>query len=250
MKSFAILCAALALAPAVVAGSRHHDSYSETREITLPFLGSLEVENAVGAITVKGWDELYIAVRAEVVGNEDEEYESRVTASLVRIETPSNRIVVTGPRGRSWSANLEISVPRQSGLDLQTQVGAVAIFGITGKIRFMTHVGAVTLAGLAGDVAGETNVGAIAITLAGDRWDGEGLTVRTRTGAVRIAAPAAYSADFDLRTGLGALRCAFPESRGQVTGFLSKKLIFTAGTGGPPIKASTGVGEVELQFAK
>jgi hypothetical protein len=245
MKLLAIVCAALVVAPAAVAAPRH--SYSEIREFTLPFLGSLDVDTGgVGSISVQGGDRLDVAVRAEIVGSEGDDFEDRFTVSLVRIDTPSNQIRVSGPRGRSWSVNLAILVPRESGLELRTGVGAIGIADTTGIIRFATGVGAITLSNLGGDVEGEAGVGAIGVTLAGERWDGKGLHVRTRTGAIRIAAPESYSADFDLRTGLGALRGNFPGARGQISGFLAKKLVFTAGSGGPPIRASTGIGEVEL----
>src|ERR1035437_6917196 len=193
MKSFAIVCAALLVAlPAATAQTpllcdhQNQNSYCEIREITLPFSGSVDANTGgVGAITVQGWDNAWVFVRAHVTTSAEDEFQARLLSPSVEIDTSSNRIWASGPYGHSWAVSFEVFLPRASGLELNTRVGAIAISDVTGTIHFNVAVGAATLSGLAGEVAGKTGVGAIAIALAGDRWEGKGIDIETGTGAIR-----------------------------------------------------------------
>jgi hypothetical protein len=201
----------------------------------------------VGAITVKGWDNAWVSVRAHVTTSAEDEYQARLISPSVEIDTSSNHIWASGPSGKSWAVSYEVNVPRGTGLQLKTRVGAIAISDVTGTIHFNTEVGAVTLSGLAGEVNGKTGVGAIAIVLAGDRWDGWGIDVTTGTGAIRISAAATYSARFDLRVALGAIITNFPGAHPTASGLLGRTLVLHAGEGGSRIRAATSIGEIDLK---
>lgn len=255
MKSFAIVCAALLVAlPAATAQTpllcdhQNQNSYCEIREITLPFSGSIDANTGgVGAITVQGWDNAWVFVRAHVTTSAEDEFQARLLSPSVEIDTSSNRIWASGPYGHSWAVSFEVFLPRASGLELNTRVGAIAISDVTGTIHFNIGVGAATLLGLAGEVAGKTGVGAIAIALAGDRWEGKGIDIETGTGAIRISAASNYSAQFDLRSTLGGIVANFPGAHPTSTGLLGRKLVFQAGAGGSEIRAVTSVGEINLK---
>jgi hypothetical protein len=258
MKRFAILCAAVLVAlPAVKAQAplscdhQNRNSYCEIREIALSSTGSPAVSldintGGVGAISVQGWDNPWVFVRAAVNTSADDSWQARQIAQSVAIDTSSNRIWASGPFGKSWAVAYQVFVPHASALELNTRVGAVTISDVTGTIHFTVGVGAVALSGLAGEIEGKTGVGAIALTLSGDHWDGKGIHVETGTGAIRIHASADYSAAFDLRTVLGAIVTDFPGARPTAAGFLGRRLAFDAGAGGALIYAATSVGEVDL----
>jgi hypothetical protein len=254
MKSFAIWSAALLIhlaaanaQPSLSCDHRNQNSSCEIREVTLPFSGSISADTGgVGAITVKGWENAYVFVRAQVTTSAEDECEARLIAPAVEIDTSSNHIWASGPSGKSWAVSYEVSVPRESGVELKTRVGAVTIRDVAGTIHFKAAVGSITLTRLAGEVDGETAVGAITIGLAGDRWDGKGINVRTGTGAIRISAPSNYSASFALGTGLGTIVADFPGANVRSMGLLGRQLAFEVGAGGPAIQATTAIGEIDL----
>jgi hypothetical protein len=258
MKSFTILCAALLVGlPAASAQTpllcehQNEDSHCEIREINLPFSGAVDIKTGgVGAIAVRAWDNAYVLARVHVNASAGDEWQARAIAAAVHIDTTSDRIWASGPVGKSWAVSYEVFVPRECGLRLHTKVGAISIVNVAGTIDLETSVGALSLSGLAGEVAAKTGVGAISVVLAGDRWIGKGLIASTGTGAIKITAPANYSARFDLRTALGGVSTDFPGARAQSTGFLGRKLAFHAGAGGARIQASTSIGQIELTVAR
>jgi hypothetical protein len=217
-----------------------HDQYTETREYNLIPTAPLDVQTGVGAIDVHGWDNAYVYLRAKITADD------AATAAAVRIDTAENRIHSSGPSHSSWGVAYDLYVPCHSDLLLKTGVGAVAITGITGNIEARTGVGSMTLSNLAGNVDGKTGVGAIAIALSGPAWDGKGLTATAGTGAIQITAPRSYSADFDLRTGMGGTETNFPGAQVVKHGFFERTLTFKANGGGAPIQATTGIGQMEL----
>jgi hypothetical protein len=255
MKTLLILCTALFLGLSAAAAQtpcEHHNpnSYCESRDLTLPFSGALEVDTGgIGAITVQGWDNDYVSVHVQIDANADTESQARIVASLVQIQVATGQIWASGPAGTSWIVTFEIFLPRGSALRLNTRVGALSIAGVSGAISARTSVGAIALSGVAGDVQARTSVGAISIVLTGARWDGKGLTATTSTGAIHIVAPAAYAAHFDLRTDVGNIVTTFP-ARVLRASFVGKKLVFDASGGGAPIQASTSVGQIELIAAR
>lgn len=250
MKSLWTLSAALLLGlsaataqTAFLCDHQGANSYSETREINLPFSGAVDVSTSVGAISVQGWDNAYVLVRAHIGASADDEYQARLIAGQVQIDVSSDRIQASGPVGKSWGVGFEVFVPREAGVRANTHVGAVSVADVTGKIFAQTSVGALTLTRLGGDVEAKTGVGAISVALSGAQWEGKGLTAATGTGAIRITAAPEYIASFDLRTNLGKIASNFPEARVMPTSFLGRKLVFGSGA---PIQATTSIGQIEL----
>jgi hypothetical protein len=255
MKTYSILICAALFAGASAANAqsglpcehRSRHSWCEIREFTLPFSGIVDADTGgVGAISVKAWDNAHVLLRARIGASAEDEWMARAAVAAVRIDTTAELIRAAGPSCGSWSVGYDLFVPRETSLQLRTRVGAISVGGVSGRIRVETSVGAIALSGLAGDVQAETRVGAIAIALDGERWDGKGLSAVTGTGAVLIAAPAAYSARFDLRTALGGLSTNIPGARAEATSFLGRKLLFDAGAGGAAIEAATSVGQIDL----
>lgn len=232
---------------ATLAGAQTTDrypGYRETREIRTFFMGSLDVDaSPVGAITVRGWDDAGVLIRAEI------EADSAVTAAQVAVTELAGAVRATGPvernNSREWSVGYEIFLPRAAALTLKTNVGAIIIDGIAGKIRCVATVGALQLISLAGDVECTTSVGAISIALAGDHWDGVGLDARTNVGAIDLSVPAKYSAHLELSTGLGSVvsNVPLPVAKSGMARSISADL----GAGGATVSAATKVGAVTVK---
>ncbi|MBZ5728050.1 MAG: hypothetical protein LAP87_24060 [Acidobacteriia bacterium] len=239
MKIAFPLLAVLGLAP-IAWG---FDNYKETREIRAAFTGSMDVDaSPVGAITVRAWDQPEVLIRAEI------EADSSAIASQVAVTESAGVVRATGPvegnGTRHWAVGYEISLPPAANLVLKANVGAIAVVGITGKIRCGTSVGALLLASLAGDVQCATTVGAISIALAGDHWDGAGLNVRTEVGAIDLTLPPKYSAHLDLSTGLGAMVTNLPLP--VMKAGMGRSVSADLGAGGATVTAATRVGAVTV----
>jgi hypothetical protein len=237
---------ALLLALARLASAQMIDGrvvYRETREIRTTFVGSLDVDaSPVGGITVQGWDDPGVLIRAEVDAS------SLMVAAQVAITESAGVVRATGPgdnKNREWSVSYQIFLPRTADLTLTTNVGAIAIDGVTGKIRCGASVGALQLTSLAGDVGCATSVGAISIALAGDHWDGAKLDARTNVGAIELRVPANYSAHLELSTGLGSVASDVPLP--VVKNGLARTVSADLGAGGATVAAATKVGAIVVK---
>lgn len=229
-------------------GDRDHDRVCEVRETTLSADRELiRVDGrANGGIKVRGWERNEILVRAKVQARAESESEARSLLDEVRIELGST-IRADGPRTyrhESWSVSYELFVPHSSNLDLETVNGGITIEDIGGDIDFRATNGGIKLGGLSGDVSGSTTNGGLRIELTGDRWQGEGLDVRTTNGGVRISIPDSYSARLESGTVNGSLRIDFPIT---VQGRIDRRIQAELGSGGQRIRAMTTNGSVTIQ---
>jgi DUF4097 and DUF4098 domain-containing protein YvlB len=221
--------------------------HCETREETFAGSGLLDVDaSRNGGIQVRGWDRTDIRMTAEVTAYAESDARARELARAVRIETGGS-IRAEGPatgRNESWSVSYEIDVPREARLSLTTRNGGIRIQDFRGSATFRATNGGVSLTDVAGDIRGETTNGGVDIRLSGDRWEGAGLDVQTRNGAVRMQLPERYSAELETGTVNGRVRVDFPI---MVTGSLDRNLRTTLGSGGARIRAVTRNGGIRLE---
>jgi hypothetical protein len=232
-------------------GSRDNDDYfnhCEVRESTMG-AGALHVDAGQnGGIHVEAWDRNEVRVRAIVQGNARSDARAREIAGQVQIQSGGGRVYATGPdleRREWWSVSYRINVPRKNDLDLNATNGGITINGVHGNLRFDTTNGGVRLNEVGGFVRGETRNGGLNITLAGSRWDGDGLDVETSNGGVNLAIPDGYNAELETRTVNGGLSIDFPVT---VQGELSSRrgITTTLGSGGPPVRVRTTNGGVRI----
>ena len=223
-------------------------SHCEIREQTLSAGGTINVDGGQnGGVSVKGWDRGDILVRARIQTQARSESEARDLATQIRIETGGARIQAQGPSSyddRHWSVSYEVFVPRQSDLSLKSHNGGISISDVRGRIEFTAHNGGVSLNRLGGNVRGETTNGGLSVNLDGDRWNGEGLDVRTVNGGVNLVMPENYSAHLETGTVHGGLNLGFPVT---VQGRLSKELSIDLGSGGAPVRVMTTNGGVTIR---
>ena len=231
--------------------SRDNDDYfnhCEVRESTMG-AGPLHVDAGQnGGIHVEAWDRNEVRVRAIVQGNARSEARAREIAGQVQIQSGGGRVYATGPdleRREWWSVSYRINVPSKNDLDLNATNGGITINGVHGNLRFDTTNGGVRLNEVGGFVRGETRNGGLNITLAGSRWDGDGLDVETSNGGVNLAIPDGYNAELETRTVNGGLSIDFPVT---VQGELSSRrgITTTLGSGGPPVRVRTTNGGVRI----
>lgn len=225
-------------------GNRGH--YCEVREQTLPARSSISVDaGRNGGVRVQAWDRKQILVRAKVQAWGRTDADARALADEIRIGT-EGVIEADGPQAghrSGWSVSYEISVPRETDLDLEAHNGGIGIEGVRGKLRFETVNGGVHLASVGGDVQGETRNGGLHVELSGNAWDGQGLDVETTNGGVDLAVPDAYSAHLVTGTVNGRMQIDFPVT---VRGVINHRIETDLGKGGATIHVTTRNGGVRV----
>ncbi len=233
----------------------YRDGYHvcDVREINLGPSSRLEVEpGRNGGITVKGWAQNNILVRARTEAWAESDAEARTIAAQINVDTAGGRIRASGPEWnqnfsdrRSWSVSLEVFTPWNTDLKLESHNGGITVSDVRGRIDLESHNGGVRLTRVAGDITGMTHNGAIQVELAGNAWDGRQLELSTYNGGVTLSVPSSYSANIEAQTDRGRLESDFPVA---VSGRIDRRnLSFNLGSGGPPIKVSTHNGGIRLK---
>ncbi len=223
--------------------------HCEIREQTLPANGGVvSIDGRQnGGVTVKGWDQNQMLVRARVQTGAVSAGEAEELSKQVRIETGGAKIFASGPDNRNdahWDVSYEVFVPRRSDLSLDTHNGGIAISDVNGRIEFTALNGGVVLKRVGGTVRGSTTNGGLVVELAGDHWDGETLDVRTTNGGIVMSLPENYSAHLETGTVNGGLSIDFPvTAQGRIT----KELAINLGSGGATLKAMTTNGGVRIR---
>lgn len=223
-------------------------THCEIKEQTLPAAGLISVDGRQnGGVSVKGWDRNEILVRAKIQTTAPSQAEADAIAGQISIQTAGAKIFATGPengRGHSWSVSYEIFVPRRSDLSLVSHNGGIAIADVQGRMDFSAVNGGVSLKRVGGTVRGGTTNGGLSIELAGDRWDGEELDVKTTNGGISMSMPENYSAHLETGTVNGHLSIDFPVT---VQGRISREIAVNLGGGGPTVRAMTTNGGVRIR---
>ena len=221
----------------------------EIREQTLAPSGStIAIDGRQnGGVSVKGWDQNQVLVRARVQTGAPTAAEAAALGQQIRIETSGAKIFASGPERRKdyhWDVSYEVFVPRRADLSLETHNGGIAIADVNGKIDFSAVNGGVVLKRVGGAVRGSTTNGGLVIELSGDRWDGETLDVSTTNGGVIMSVPENYSARVETGTVNGGVNTEFPVT---VQGRITKEIALNLGSGGATVKARTTNGGVHLK---
>ena len=223
----------------------------EIREQTLALSGgTIAVDGKPnGGVSVKGWDQNQVLVRARVQTAAPTLAEAQSLGQQIRVETSGAKIFASGPENRrdyNWNVSYEVFVPRRADLSLETTNGGIAIADVNGRIDFNAMNGGVVLKRVGGTVRGSTMNGGLVVELAGERWDGDSLDVSTTNGGVILSVPENYSANLQTGTVNGSVSVDFPIT---VQGRINKQIAVNLGSGGPMVKAMTTNGGVHLKRA-
>ena len=232
-------------------GNDRLQSHCEIKEQTLPAGGIITVDGKQnGGISIKGWERNEVLVRSRIQTQAPTQAEADQLAREVRVETAGLSIHAEGPQTRDdyqWYVSYEIFVPRRSDLSLQAHNGGISISDVSGRIDFKTLNGGVTLRRVGGAVRGSTTNGGVHVELAGVRWDGEELNVKTTNGGVNIAMPNNYSAHLETSTVNGNVSSDFPMNVPLTErGRMPKDISVDFGSGGAPIRVTTTNGGVRV----
>ena len=221
----------------------------EVREQTLaPSGGAITIDGRQnGGISVKGWDQGQILIRARVQAAAPSASEAEALAKQIQIETSGAKIFASGPDNRRdyhWDVSYEVFVPRRSDLSLEAHNGGIAIAEVSGRIDFRVTNGGVVLKRVGGNVKGGATNGGLVVELSGDHWEGDSLDVSTTNGGIVMSIPENYSAHLETGTVNGNLSIDFPVT---VQGRISKELAVNLGSGGATVRAMTTNGGVKIR---
>ncbi len=223
-------------------------SHCEITEQTIPAGGIINVDAGKnGGVAVKGSNRTDVLVRARIQTAALTTGEAEQLAKQIRIDTAGGRISGQGPDQQDnnhWSVSFEVLVPNRTDLSLAAHNGGISISDVTGKIDFKCLNGGVNLNRVGGNVHGSTTNGGLNVILAGDRWDGEELDVKTTNGGVNMSVPENYSAHLETGTVNGNVSVDFPVT---VQGRITKEISLNLGGGGATVRAMTTNGGVRLQ---
>jgi DUF4097 and DUF4098 domain-containing protein YvlB len=223
----------------------------EIREQTLALSGgTIAIDGKPnGGVSVKGWDQNQVLVRARVQAAAPTAGEAEALGRQIRVETSGAKIFASGPESKrdyQWNVSYEVFVPRRADVSVETTNGGIAIAEVTGRIDFTAMNGGVVLKRVGGTVRGSTMNGGLVIELAGDRWDGDSLDVSTTNGGVILSVPENYSANLQTGTVNGSVSVDFPIT---LQGRINKQIAVNLGSGGAMVKAMTTNGGVHLKRA-
>ena len=227
-------------------------SFCVVREQTIPAAGgTLTVDGRQnGGVAVKGWDRAEILVKSKVQTWADTDSEAQSLANEIQIQTAGNQIRAEGPandgsKHQGWAVSFELFVPFNSDLSLKAHNGGISVSQVRGRIDFETVNGGVALNQLAGTVHGQTVNGGVAIELSGDRWDGEGIDVKTTNGGVNLVVPQNYSARLEASTVHGGFKVDVPVAASS--GKIERNLSVDLGSGGSLVRVATTNGGVTVR---
>jgi hypothetical protein len=209
--------------------------------------GRLAVDGARnGGVAVQGGAGAEAVVHARITTRARDAAAAAALARQLRIVARDDTVYAAGPdeaRGRRWYVSYLVEVPRRLDLAVTTHNGGVSVRDVSGRLDLSTHNGGMSLSDLGGDVHARTHNGSLRVALGGTRWDGGGLDAATRNGSVRLEIPDGYAARLETGTENGRFRTAIPIT---VQGRLDRRLSTDLNGGGPPVRATTRNGSVEI----
>jgi DUF4097 and DUF4098 domain-containing protein YvlB len=171
--------AALALLLAVPASA----DFELQRELALEPGGRFEIDADAGSLTVRGFEGSGVSVR---ITSAESEEEIAARYDIDFLEEAGRAAVRVKHRGRSWFGthrdrlHLEIRVPVETDLDLETSGGGIEVRGIVGRVDLETSGGRVEIEDITGEVDAHTSGGGMeAIDIEGD--------ARLRTSGGRVS---------------------------------------------------------------
>jgi len=249
-----LLCSLIAIAGCCInIGCWPRAKYEKTEQLSAPLAAgqTLDVQTNVGSITVTGADVSTCDVTATITAKAGTTEKARKLAEETRIKLePAGdklKVKVEKPPMADKDAicvSFDITVPKQTALDLKTNVGELNVENTTGSIEAATNVGTVTCREIAGRIHLTTNVGEVKAVYAKDAPAACNASLSTSVGEIDFAGPDNLSAEFHVSANIGSIETRLPLT---VTGKIHKSLDGTIGAGEGKIVLRTNVGSIKIR---
>ena len=229
--------------------------FERTEQLSAPIAAgaTLTAETQVGSITVLGSDTTECSVTATITAKAPTQEEAEKLAHKVKIklEPEGNdlRLHVEKPekkRRRSIKVSFDITIPVETSLQLESNVGQIEVSNIAGAIRATTNVGEINCTEAASDVDLETNVGEVIVAYSDTAESTFDARLETNVGDISFAGPPELSAKVNASTNIGPIETRLPLT---VTGKIEKSVHGTIGKGEAKatVRLRTNVGSIEIE---
>jgi beta-lactamase regulating signal transducer with metallopeptidase domain len=233
----------------------HDIKFETTKEVSAPFARgtTLVADTKIGNITVTGSNEAQCKVIATIRVKDEtgttEQAEQLANMVKVTLEKKNDNLVVVidSPEGRNEkeiSVDLGITVEKNAGLQLRTEVGQISISNIAGAIECRTNVGRVDCDDTTSSVDIKTKVGDVKLSYADDAPAACNAQIETNVGKVFFKGPARMSAAITAEAKLGSIQTDLP-LKVQVE-MMSQKAEGTIGDGAGKVTIKSNVGAITL----
>ncbi len=171
-----------------------------TRSGSVDADADVEIFNLVGSVRVTGWDRNEVSVEGSL-GAGTERLEFRNNGDDVEIHVVVPRARRRNPNRVIGESHLEIMVPRNAALDIETATASIAVDGVSGEVSMESAVGALTFAGdsrfidaesTGGDIDIATSATSAEVDINGGSGNvvvqlgGGSVSAETLTGALRV----------------------------------------------------------------
>jgi len=214
----------------------------------------LVAEIDVGSITITGADVTDCNGTAEICVKAPTEEEAREIAEKVKIKlVPSGKTLTLKiekarlKKSRSVGVSYNITVPKQTNLQLESDVGEICILDISGEIKAETDVGKIGCKEISGDIDLSTDVGEVNVAYCETAPTLRSISIDTDVGHIDLTVPTDFSATIDAHTDIGSIDTELPMT---VKGTISKRLRGTIGEGKVKVSLSTDVGSIKIRQQK
>lgn len=249
----ALLCAALAV-PCSAADWQ--------KTFTITGKPTMRVETNDASVHITGSDTREVRVRVAATGyriGDEVRVSERQTGNRVEIEVRVPRKMGIGV----FSVEIDVTLPRESDLDIHTRDGRIEVQDVKGDARLATSDGRIRVYRADGSLNASTSDGSIeadgrfdALDLhtndghvrvsaqAGSKISGSGWSVRTKDGRVDVFLPDKFPADLDAETHDGHVTVDVPV---EVAGQLGRSRVRgKLNGGGAPLRIRTGDGSIRV----
>lgn len=245
-------------------------SFERTEHLSAPMApgGEFAAELTNGSIAVTAGDaegcRVVATVRARAATQElAREYAESTAVSLVPVDG-SLVVQVEQPRvdpPGGVSVDLTVELPGGTNLDLRTQNGLVEVSGVRGQVDATTRNGQISVSdtagpltlrstngplvasGIAGDADLSTQNGFVTVTYQPEAPSPERILLSTQNGDVELTPPRDLSAQVEMRTRNGRVRCDAPV---QLSRSEQRQAEGVVGSGEGRVSLTTTNGSVRL----
>jgi hypothetical protein len=205
----------------------------------------------VGEITVTGADVTNCDVTATITAKASTEEKAEKLAEEVKIklQPSANKLSVKVEKPKETSncsiaIDFNITVPKQTALQLAINVGEIRISEITEPIEAETNVGTINCRQITGDTDLTTNVGEVTVAYSENAPPICNADIRTDIGEINFTAPHDLSAQVRASVNIGSIQTDLPLT---VTGKINKSLNGTIGKGEGKITLKTNIGSIRIR---
>jgi hypothetical protein len=227
--------------------------YEKTEHLSAPFAPgqTLYLQNNVGVITVTGADATDCNVTATITARAMtmEKAEKLAGEVGIKLEPSDNKLCIMVEKPdrmskHSITIDFNITVPKQTTLQLATNVGEIKIANITKPIKAKANIGAISCKEITEDIDIQTNIGEIKVFYSETAPSACNANIKTNIGEINFDGPPDLSAQVNVSANIGSIQTDLPLT---IKGTINKSLNGTIGKGEGKVILKTNIGSIKIK---